>query len=483
MNDGEEPETFDLAERSHRELQTIIREFRSTFYNRHLSGYLNDDTPDVNLRYRGSIQQLLNISNLILDSMVEVVLGDRACLATIGDTTVPEIDSPCGVVVAHLHADTLKYPMLLETLGHEVGHQLVIDLLSAASDRTETHCWADGERRASNFMRVRRAFDTIASEVFLGSLTVNHVFMEVAADFVEFVLMGGEFEDWARSHMHRSLLVADTIGYPDSDGDVTSAGRVPVVDPRIIHSSIIRVSHVAIFDALAHEQGDWGFQSFDRFASKVKAGALSRLRKVLTECLLGPSDALRLLVTDERRWDEFLKYVVFAAQWLWTFEAAGHTADFAHQIVRHVEGRKVVVPSWTPVCQQMSRLRTVVLGHLSAAVHVRHWIDWEERGHVGPALLRESYSGPLPWLVSVPPALNPDSSDLGENVTAVVLQRGRVVPVTPQSIEAVNSAHAEYVFEMFALAPQWRKTIADRANRIEHHRLRSSMGPDAGKGK
>ena len=56
-----------------RQQENLLRAFRANFNYRFVGGYLSDHNPDLNLRHLGSVQQILNVAAMTLDSLVAVV--------------------------------------------------------------------------------------------------------------------------------------------------------------------------------------------------------------------------------------------------------------------------------------------------------------------------------------------------------------------------------------------------------------------------
>ena len=453
---------FAAGEQLHDDLMRIGHEFQSSFYNRHLSGYLTDDVPDINLRYRGSIQQLLNISNMILDSMVEVVLGERACLTTVGETTSPAVHSRCTVIVANLQADTIRHPALLDTLGHEVGHQLVLDLIRLARGDFDLHAWTKGVDSIETLRAAAEAFQRIWDNLLFQDALGGKALEEGIADFVEWRLLGDSFDVWSQSVMLRALLVAAPIAAPDG----TLPDDVPVPRTDILESVMIRLCIVQILDALV-EAGDppsdqWSWH--ERLLDYIIDQRLERVRHLLeTTCFVGPSQSIADVVVKDWSEEIIRGRILGSASWLDSPEALGAVGGFVRKLAAHLQSRSDH-PLWGKVREAMTRLRNATLGGALPALHVRHWIPWTA---VQDEIRRSESLGSTftaPKWVAIPQPLRHEGDSSA--VRALVFQRGRVVYTTKLAAERARDADAEFIWNLLGLVPAWRLRLKDRIRSI-----------------
>lgn len=450
---------FRAGNQLHQELMSLGQEFQSSFYNRHLSGYLTDDVPDINLRYRGSIQQLLNVSNLILDSMVEVVLGRRACLATLGETTSPTIDSRCTVIVVNLQADTIRHPALLDTIGHEVGHQLVADLEQIAKGEFQFHSWTADVGRADSLKEVIDSFQPVWENVLSQHSMGGRALEEAVADYVEWQILGASFDRWAQSLMLRALLVAAPLAPPDGSLE----DDVPVPRPDVVESIMIRLCIVRILDELGRldpEKMPSGWDWHEEFIEKIVEVRLEELRQLLrTRCVVGPSESLRELLNSEWSREVVWKRVIGAEMWIDSPDGLKTVGKFVWSLRRHLE-RRCTDSLWLKVRAAMERLRTATLEDALPALHIRHWIPWAELDTaIQEATERGDVLRPGKWQVSVQPV---DTVDLKPR--SLIFQRGRVVHVHREAADRVRDAEARFVLDLLTLVPEWRSRLIRRVS-------------------
>lgn len=263
------------------DLIRLNRAFRTYFYNVHFSSYMTGEMPDLNLRYKGSVHQLLRITNLILDALTDVVLGPRACMAIIDDRTSPEVSMPCYVTVVQLNSSSFTIPFMLETLAHEVAHQLLITLnrwvptestyaalfgssggkVDAKTLACEINPWIQHNPadHCEHLATVAHSFAVIKRELFHERIDETDsdtlLFIESAADFLEMLLLQGGvtdrprpllFKEWAQRFLLRASLAATATSIdldPKSSGEGEGSGIVdtPAANHKQISSVVTRV--------------------------------------------------------------------------------------------------------------------------------------------------------------------------------------------------------------------------------------------------
>ena len=196
------------------EVFLFLNAMRAYFYTTQFSNYLMGEMPDLNLRFKGSLHQLLRLSNMIFDALVDIVMGPRACLAIINDTLSPKVTMTCDIPVVELSSSTFTNPLMLESLAHEVSHLFLLDLASWyrvnrsnawSSPSTGLgpgeHLWASprllSEAKQNSLRLVRGTYKTLNQNVFLHSLSSLEKgkpdvepFIEATADFMEAELLG-----------------------------------------------------------------------------------------------------------------------------------------------------------------------------------------------------------------------------------------------------------------------------------------------------
>ncbi len=109
--------------------------------------------------------------------------------------------------------------MLLESLGHEVGHLWFLEMRRERESRRERAVlgnppqskWAVGCSASDSYVRVQNAFYAVIDAGFFGDIDKNNYLIETLADYVEWRLLGCGFEEWSRSFLFRNLLLAPLI--------------------------------------------------------------------------------------------------------------------------------------------------------------------------------------------------------------------------------------------------------------------------------
>jgi hypothetical protein len=453
------------------DLQAISNAFRSSFYGRHLAGYLTDETPDVNIRYRGSVHQLVAASNLVLDAIVEVVFGPRAALVTVGETLTPEVHGPCDVIVARLNADVLNFPLLLDSLGHEVGHWMAVELLRRTRG-AESHRWSRGQHGEIRFRRVGRLLLALERSVFWDSLSDSAIFMEVIADFVELELLSvNDPVSWIRSMMLRTVVLS-----PATDPVFSPDGATPIESAEQVATLILRVAHVVTLRALL--AWDHRATPFGQFMDSTVPGELDDLRLLLSDqCILGQSGAVFDRITSAKAWREFVEAEVIGdAPWLVDERSARLARCFFRALRGHLSARvsseEVSKGLWPWVRSAMEQLRNGVLAQTRQCLHVRHWLPpeaWED-----PETIRERYPEcELPWLAAEQPFSQETSSEPQLKPTAsrqpqmVIFGRGLFSPWDDDTCRELSAAHIAFLGDLFAMVPQWRARTIERAQAVE----------------
>ncbi len=346
------------------ELVQLGQAFRAYFYNVHFSSYLTGEMPDLNLRYKGSVHQLLRIANMILDALTDIVLGPRACMAIVGDRISPEVSMPCHVTVVQLNSTAFTMPVLLESLAHEVAHQFLRELVqdSQTALRWRDHPWVRTEnypsKRRKTYKAVRKAVHQLNKAVFRQRLADEQdddvsLFIESASDFLEMQLLDYPFHLWLRSFLLRAVLAArpssmDVIQSQDRLDPETSKGPidVPAADHDIIASAVVRAIAVYIAEQLIQETFSESFD-LEAFKRRLMTGAntatndhrqrpgdekpvLAKLHRLLKEnCVLGPKSRIQETILSHRAWNKLVEeQIVNRLPWLadrYAVEAAALT--------------------------------------------------------------------------------------------------------------------------------------------------------------
>ena len=479
-----------LLELHEHELPELMAAFRSNFHHRHLTGYLTDQMPDFNLRYRGSIQQLLNISSMLLDALATVILGERACVAVIGDVLTPKVSAPCGVVVAKLHADTITMPFLLETLAHEVGNQLMFELLGSNDPELDSayataNPWTSNARQTPTRRRLQAAFDDIRTHIFFGQIADKDYFLESSSDFVEMLVLGyGNPHTWARSFCLRQLLASPPVQQDipsERPEDERSAPLVPAPNKEIM----IAAFHRMVFVFFAWELLSWkpDEELYGDLIDRLKNEELEKLRVTLrNHCIIGPSLELAELLNDPLRWRRWLDEVLEYAPWLFDDQATKLAQVFYQRLKDYLPvGKRRAAARfgdlWKQLLAETVALRTSVLEHLEASLYVRHWLSTKDSAAGVDRQEIETRSHPerFPWRV-VPQPVRHYFAVVGggkarreflSNVQTFILQRGRIIGRSYEIATQLNDANQRYIASLIAQLPRWRARVLQRISRLE----------------
>lgn len=474
-----------LAELFDVELPRVLQAFRASFYNRHLASYLTDGLPDANLRFRGSVQQLLSVANMIVDAFASVVLGWRGSMAIIGDTTSPQVQNPCDVLLVKLNLGSFSAPLLLESIGHEIGHHFIREL-----DRTTAENGGIGTHQATRppalplanreaLAQLERAFRELSEDIFLGDLCgepagkENQAFVESTADLIELLLFRYEsIEDWVSSFMLRMVLGSRPTTRPSTtkEGDPF---EVPYLDEDVIRTALLRAVLVRI--ALELTTG----------VVLPDAQALAEFRQTLrARCTLGPSLFIRYQLQSDVAWKKFLDEEVFSLPWLGDIEAVAIAHSFYSALREYL--------AWEPdptanggerylaeIRSIFGRLRGAFLPTLLPALHIRHWMGPEQRELVrgGSSPAGKSY-WERPWRVTPEPTAATEEIDLARaghqeievDYRSLIFQRSAILARSNEVQEVWSKAHTQFFLETMALVPLWRATTLRKIAAIEDER-------------
>jgi hypothetical protein len=494
--------------RVQRDLRRLIAAFRSNFHNRHLAGYVADQMPDLNLWYRGSVHQLRAISHMILDNMVEVVMGQRASLVNFGpapeltrlfadESLSPTVGGPCAVIVADIPTASLTNLLLLDSLGHEVGHRLVYELLERAE--VLEHEWSTGGVTSTpEFCAVRDNFDRMVERVFCGTLQVDDAICEVISDYIELLLLEGDnWEPWLQSLILRAVVLATPVDLAvrevkRADGVVEARTTVPMGRDEIVMTVLIRACHVMIMRELASSSlgKDFTMETFaDTMATHVTYALTKMRHHLLDRCLVGQFDAITSRIRDEEAWRTFVDfYVIRVAPWLMTTDAVNTTKAFFESLDLYISSRANRLASsnriWGGVRKTMRDLRAAMLEHTLPAIHVIHWIDTVPLSDAPASEFRTILTdgvpeAPPPWMAAVLPlSADPGVDELGHpraidpawQPKVVINQRGRIDPCDEVTADALLDANTRFIGDLAALLPAWRHQVTIRLKEVEDRR-------------
>ncbi len=481
-----------LRELSGAELPALLGAFRANFHYRHLGGYLSDRTPDLNLRYQGSVQQVLSIAAMSLDAMVTLALGPRACIATVGDTYEPTVEQDCDVVIVNLHGDTLMQPILLDTLGHEVGHLLMLELRAEherknralSSGRQAENKWRKGHRDCASYRTLYSAFAQIIDDAFYGEIEKNDHFLELSADLTEFWILGiGDLTRWLQSFMLRQLMAAPVVQQDrrSERPEPEPHALVPAPNKDWVRQGLIRTVMVRIvLELMEHDDvpDEW-----DTFLDGLYEGALAEHRDtVFRKCCIGPSQELLYALTRDKQWDELLLEMQEQTPWLFDGTLAKALSSYFRALHRHIEEGEERLETdesemrtiWKALTSELATLRDAVLPLTENSMHVRHWITTDELlDFPGREELKERHSKSgyfLPWRVCLqPPVREMRYQDEGtlDPPEVHLLQRGRIHAATAEGSRVLLEASSRFLGCLMTLIPAWRKATFNRIDRIE----------------
>lgn len=474
------------------QVDELLKAFRNSFYNRHLTGYLADEAADVNLAYRGSIHQLAAVTSILLDSMVNIVFGRRASLVTVADTVSPQIQGPCDVIVASVSAETVTNPFLLDTIGHEVGHWLAVELLQG-DDPIHRHPGALGAKDSPTYRVLLSRFNELKDNVFFGHLGQNHSFCELIADLTELTLLDPHDQHrWTQSFLLRQLFEAPALGGPADDplspqdapaglsADEAQYRYIlgPIEDEDLMATTVVRVCHVWI--ALkALESPDRSTTA--EFDDKVWP-TLQDLRKLLYErCLVGQSAFLFGILSDPEEWSHYMRTTVFGAEWLATSVARERTWWCLQALREHLREREHALEEparslWEETKRKLRDLRATTVKVVLPAIYLRYAFPLEELRQEPHDLRRrlERTVGVnrLPWTATLQPlklagehlkALRQrrNGAQVLRDPPAQMLfyQRGAMVPLNEEASATLFNANASFIGGMMQLVPVWKRLL------------------------
>lgn len=483
-------EIYEVLARFHDvELPELLAAFRSNFNQRHLGGYLTEATPDFNLFHIASVQQLLNITNMTLDSLVDTVLGPRACVARIGDASSPKVLNVCEVILTELNSDTLNFPLLLETLGHEVGHCLMWELRKAYLEPQskelsyDPNVWSKGCKEEESYRELQKAFSALCEGVFHGAIDVTDSTMEVASDLVEMQLFGyDDLDPWLQSFMLRQLLASSPVTQDAKSSRPSKESRplVPTPNKEVMRGALKRAVLVAAAKRLAEHAepiaDDDDYRAYEEFQEALHAEHESMRRCLYEKCIVGPSLEVIDTIRFPERWEEFREDSLRHAPWI----NDPHGLELARKLFRalhdHIAQRgkrleQAGISLWPQIRKEFVELRDRQLPHLIPTLLIRHWLGREKSWSVDrETLLAEKRPEGLPWRVVVQPTAEYEGfHDTGQppEFRTVLLQRGRVVPSTMDASREMCAAGHHIVGNLMARLPAWRQLVLSRIGRLE----------------
>ncbi|ANM30801.1 hypothetical protein ABI59_16305 [Acidobacteria bacterium Mor1] len=462
------------------ELPTLMSAFRANFHHRQLGGYLTDQAPDFNLRYRGSVQQLLNITGMVLDSLADVVLGPRACTASVGDSVTPKVSMSCDAVVASLHVDTITMPILLESLAHEVGNVMMLELLEACDVQENPppgevvpNPWATDYFTEGTFQEMRETLFELRREVFLGEIDLGGYFVESASDYIELLVLGyPAVEKWAPSFLLRCLMASTPVHQDLPSGDDLRGPFVPSMVPHQMLASLIRVIHVTFASRLADSEAldPEDEAAWEELWERMVDEAVALRESLATQCVVGDSRAIIEQVGDEKEWRRLIGIAQRYAPWLYDARAAAASQAFYRAVRKHTLERSGKDAQWTAIRKEIGELRQVVLPLLSPSLYATHWLTEQQSAGEDRDFPEV---GDRPWRVTPQPPSHyldyrdPSTPAQPEPYKVVVFQRGRIAPMNEEVALGLAEANRRFVANLVARLPAWRRSLLDKIGERE----------------
>ena len=394
-----------------------------------------------------------------------------------------------------LHADTLMQPILLDTLGHEVGHLLMLELIaehkdgmpgSLESGTLGVNRWRRGNRDSKSYRRLLDRFSDVLEEGFFGEIDGNDQFIELAADLTEYWLLGfGSPRRWRQSFMLRLLMAAPVVQQDQlsTRSEVHKKGNlhalVPSADKGIVRMGVVRTILVTIVLELLRR--DDSTDDYGAFLDDLHRHQLEELRVDLREkCLVGASREVLEGLDSPEGWTTFLEEAQLLAPWLFDHELAPTLRRFAKALKGHViAGQQGLQQSeraiWHRIREEMARIRASILPLTERSLYIQHWIETKdiERGFDRDEIASrpEYQDSGRPWSVVPQPTVNRAKYEAGEALEWApevhLLQRGRIHPSTPASADKMFRARARFLGRLMLLVPAWRKATYERINQLE----------------
>jgi hypothetical protein len=473
------------------EIREFLRAFRAHFYNRHLASFATQELPDFNPRYRGSMHQLLSVANLIVSVLADFLLGQRATLAVIADTTAPMVDAPCGVLVVRLNLISLSVPLELEFIGHEIGHELLIDLQRRLAGRQE-HPWrafpTDRAQQAESVLEALRAVD---ETVFSGGLARSEYrfessaiafFLESTSDLLEYWLLapGNGWEKALQSYCLRMALSSSPVSLPPY---LHTRSDVPILEQELLMSYLVRLALATIAGYLSRTSREAESAAELRQDPEIRE-LLERLRRCLeSQCVLGQSLEAAAVLRDAEGWASFLDREVWVQPWL----ADRHVIRLARAFFQELrsyalEPIQTTDPLLEEVREAFRQLRETFLPSWQRTLVVRHWMNAEERkkardqqlfGLNPQAAALDDYFS-VPWRCTPQPSAYADQLDRHRQAPnlqpsfpepeSVLYQRGQIQPRSDKVQVDWAKAVAAFYERLLPLIPSWRRRLLERAN-------------------
>ncbi len=475
------------------DLPQFLNAFRSSLYGRCFAGHIDGRAPGPALRSRNLSYQLLGLVNMMLNAVVEVTVGQRACMVIIDDSPSPSISWPCDIAIAAVNPGTFENPILLESLAHEAGYMLLRELIRDSDDPSwRKHLWVKADNydpnRIASLEVLRKGIQRLNYDVFCGRLADGSeddtiLFLESASDFIEFKLLGyRDVHEWASSFLLRALLVSS----PNTEARSSEGVALPpLIDEDVMLTNILRIALVKTAEFLSTR----GSEVLERGGLKDQLrGELEALRSYLYHnAPLGLSGEVASIVSNKDEWSAFLATHLFHGfAGLASERSLGALTNCYSAIAEFLqppsEGYASTGRFWPRIAQALTGLRHAVLDGLLPALYVLHWMSHDDRrrarerslgqGLEASAELKEES---VPWTSAILPLAVHEmikkareqglDLEIGE-INSVIFQRGRILQRTDAGLQRTGDATRSFLTSLLALLPAWRLELIESVSRM-----------------
>jgi len=411
----------------------LVKAFRNVLQSPHWTGFHLSEVTEVNVRYRGSVDQIASVAQMIVSTLVHSMVGKRACLVTLGDVESLEAQVFCDVVVVQLPAAAADTPILINRFAEELAKILILELTDPEQDILERHEW-NGYEDADGIAFLRRLFQDVGRFTPDDELSIWGLRYFIAAEALDQSL-----DEAVRSSMLCATLVLRPVQF-DGKGLPPSQG---LYLHRFVPRWVLAYAANALADTEWSARPEEGgtessndAREFDRVINEVQ-DKLKQLREVLVRCV-PHKDGYDVVFEDAAAWDALVKDVLRRSGWFRT----PNSLRAVHAFLRELKGYmgrchsrhdKVLLP------KMLAHLAELQRAYFDAAEDTIIYRSWKDRvGNLQARTVRFTTKN------------NPTS------IESIISQRGRVIAANREREKALMTAIGAFHGHMLALLPAWR---------------------------
>lgn len=298
---------------------------------------------DLNVRRRGSFEQLLSITNLIASSLMDHLLGPQACLVTLGDRSEPTKQLVMDVEVFDVPSAAIDLPIMFDGVVEQVCHSYLRRVLEPAGaknrlwrrirDRREagatransspkSHAsWRDAvEGEIGRFVFAQRRFEELNRAVYVGSAKDDIHFTGSLTDYIACRVLRITAERWIHSQTLRALLSIPSHSISARRRALCQSSAEWMLILRRACALFAIQSALAIYqknvedaggpDRAALDPEDW-LDLHERIVDGVRETLIDKRSFFKRECLLAPGerDELRDRIAGENSDEKWKRFV------------------------------------------------------------------------------------------------------------------------------------------------------------------------------